>query len=210
MMPLDFDELNKLVGYGRSMPFNEYFGEMQISPEQRRRRIDIAEDLEDGFLEILAWAFYTQQRGSVSESSVKGRVKGLFETALGSEVKRLEETDRIIDSLAKEIAKTTVKRGKTDPFFVSADRARLLAEDNANNFANYLDFEESRGRYRWKIWNTILDGRERITHNFADGQMQPIAMPFEVGTSLLMYPKDTSLGADAEEIINCRCTLSYE
>lgn len=210
MMPLDFDELNKLVGYGRSMPFNEYFGEMQISPEQRRRRIDIAEDLEDGFLEILAWAFYAQQRGSVSESSVKGRVKGLFETALGSEVKRLEETDRMIDSLAKEVAKTTVKRGKTDPFFVSADRARLLAEDNANNFANYLDFEESRGRYRWKIWNTILDGRERITHNIADGQMQPIAMPFEVGTSLLMYPKDTSLGADAAEIINCRCTLSYE
>jgi len=210
MMPLDFDELNKLVEYGRSMPFNEYFGEMQISPEQRRRRIDIAEDLEDGFLEILAWAFYAQQRGSVSESSVKGRVKGLFETALGSEVKRLEETDRMIDSLAKEIAKTTVKRGKTDPFFVSADRARLLAEDNANNFANYLDFEESRGRYRWKIWNTILDGRERITHNIADGQMQPIAMPFEVGTSLLMYPKDTSLGADATEIIGCRCTLSYE
>lgn len=210
MMPLDFDELNKLVGYGRSMPFNEYFGEMQISLEQRRRRIDIAEDLEDGFLEILAWAFYAQQRGSVSESSVKGRVKGLFETALGSEVKRLEETDRMIDSLAKEIAKTTVKRGKTDPFFVSADRARLLAEDNANNFANYLDFEESRGRYRWKIWNTILDGRERITHNIADGQMQPIAMPFEVGTSLLMYPKDTSLGADATEIIGCRCTLSYE
>ena len=210
MMPLDFDELNKLVGYGRSMPFNEYFGEMQISPEQRRRRIDIAEDLEDGFLEILAWAFYAQQRGSVSASSVKGRVKGLFETALGSEVKRLEETDRMIDSLAKEVAKTTVKRGKTDPFFVSADRARLLAEDNANSFTNYLDFEESRGRYKWKFWNTILDGRERITHNIADGQMQPIAMPFEVGTSLLMYPKDTSLGADAAEIINCRCTLSYE
>lgn len=210
MMPLDFDELNRMVGYGRSMPFNEYFGEMQIPSDKRERRIDIAEDLEEGFLEILAWAFYTQQSRKISESEVKGRVKGVFETVLGSDIKRLSETDRMIDALSKDIARTTVKRGKEDPFFDSADRARLLAEDNANNFMNYLDFEESRGRYRYKIWNTILDGRERITHNLADGQMQPMAMPFEVGTSLLMYPKDSSLGADASELIGCRCTLSYE
>lgn len=210
MMPLDFDELNRMVGYGRSMPFSEYFGEMQLPQDKREKRIDIAEDFEEGFLEILAWAFYTQQSRTLSEAEVKGRIKGVFETVLGSDVKRLKETDRMIDALSKDIARTTVKRGKEDPFFVSADRARLLAEDNSNNFMNYLDFQESRGRYKWKYWNTILDGRERLTHNLADGQMQPMAMPFEVGTSLLMYPKDTSLGADLTEIIGCRCTLSYE
>jgi len=62
---------------------------------------------------------------------------------------------------------------------------------------------------KYKTWNTILDGRERITHNIADGQMQPIMMPFEVGSSLLMYPKDMSLDASLEEIINCRCSVSF-
>lgn len=210
MMPLDFDELNELVGYGRSMPFNQYFGEMRIAQDERKRRIDIAERFEDGFIEILAWAFYTQQRRSLSESEVKGRIKGVFETALGSDIKRLEETDRMIDTLSKDIARTTVKRGKTDPFFVSADRARLISEDSANHFMNYLEFQmASRRGYKWKTWNTILDGRERLTHNLADGQMQEIALPFEVGTSLLMYPHDGSLGADLNEIVNCRCSVSY-
>ena len=210
MMPLDFDELNDLVGYKRSMPFNIYFGEMQISPEQRKKRIDLAERFEEGFIDVLAWVFYTQQSRTLSEAEVKGRIKGVFETALGSDVMRLSETDRMIDTLSKEMARTTVKRGKKDPFFVSADRARLVSEDSANHFENYNDFSVAKRRgYRWKIWNTILDGRERFTHNLADGQMQEIDMPFEVGTSLLMFPHDDSLGADPSELINCRCSLSY-
>ena len=209
MMPLDFDELNDLVGFKRSLPFNVYFGEMQISTEQKERRIKIAERFEDGLLEVLAWAFYTQQLRTLSEAEVRGRVKGVFQTALGTDIKRLPETDKMIDTLAKEIARTTVKRGKTDPFFDSADRARLVAEDTANHFENYFDFEVAKGRYKWKTWDTILDGRERATHFIADGQTQPIAMPFEVGTSLLMYPHDGSLGASASELIGCRCSVSY-
>jgi len=210
MMPLSFDELNRLVGFKRSIPIDIYFGEMQIDAEQQKRRKDTAERLEDEFFEILAWAFYTQQSGKLQESAVKNRLKGAFETVLGTEVRRLPETEDMIDLLSSEIARTTVDRGDEDPFFLSADRARLLAEDNSNNFWNYYDFDNalSRGK-KWKYWNTILDGRERISHNLADGQMQPILMPFEVGDSLLMYPKDTSLGASLEEIINCRCSVTY-
>ena len=209
MMPLDFDELNELVGYNRSMPFEVYFGEMQISPEQREKRIKTAERFEGGLLDVFAWAFYTQQTRTLSEAEVKGRVKGVFETALGSDIKRLPETDKMIDELSKEIARTTVKRGKTDPFFDSADRARLVSEDTANHFLNYAEFEGAMRRYKWKTWVTILDGRERLTHNIADGQTQPIGMPFEVGTSLLMYPHDGSLDADPSELINCRCSVDY-
>ena len=210
MMPLDFDELNKLVGFGRSMPFTEYFGEMVISPEQRRKRRDLADDLDDGFIDILAWVFYTQQNRKVSKDEVKDRVKDVFNSSLGSEIKRLEDTDGMVDKLSDEIARTTVDRGQEDPFFLSADRSRLLAEDNSNNFWNYAEFDMAVSRgMKYKTWNTILDGRERITHNIADGQMQPIMMPFEVGSSLLMYPKDMSLDASLEEIIQCRCSVSF-
>ena len=209
MMPLDFDELNELVGFNRSLPFEVYFGEMQISQEQREKRIKIAERFEGGLLDVLAWAFYTQQLRELSEAEVKGRVKGVFETALGSDIKRLPETDKMIDTLSKDIAKVTVKRGKTDPFFDSADRAKLIAEDSANHFINYAEFESAKGKHKWKTWETILDGRERFTHNIADGQTQPVGMPFEVGASLLMYPHDGSLGASLSELINCRCSVSY-
>lgn len=32
---------------------------------------------------------------------------------------------------------------------------------------------------------------------------------FLVGTSMMMFPKDDSLGASAKEIINCRCSVKY-
>lgn len=31
-----------------------------------------------------------------------------------------------------------------------------------------------------------------------------------VGNSKLMFPNDASLGSDAEEIVNCRCTLKFD
>lgn len=33
--------------------------------------------------------------------------------------------------------------------------------------------------------------------------------PFEVGNSLMMFPKDHSLGAQVKEIAGCRCSLKY-
>jgi hypothetical protein len=60
-----------------------------------------------------------------------------------------------------------------------------------------------------KVWNTIIDGREREWHNEANQTVLPINEPFEVGGELLMYPLDTSLGASADNIANCRCTATY-
>ena len=121
----------------------------------------------------------------------------------------LSRTEEIIDTVAKEVAKTTVDRRNT-PFFLSEERAYLLAEDNANTLFNYYDFEQALSQNKsMKQWLTILDGRERQTHNLADGMIAVVEQPFEVGDSLLMFPKDTSLGASPEEIIGCRCSVRY-
>ena len=60
-----------------------------------------------------------------------------------------------------------------------------------------------------KIWNTILDGKQRDAHDEADSQQQPLGLPFLVGGELLKYPGDTSLGASAGNICNCRCSVQY-
>lgn len=54
-------------------------------------------------------------------------------------------------------------------------------------------------------WVTAQDDRVRPTHRAANGQVRVIGQPFEVGNSLMLYPLDGSLGAEAGEIVNCRC-----
>lgn len=209
MMPLDYDELNQLVGFKKSLPFDEYFDEMVIDNKQNRQRKDLAEDLEEEFWDLLAWVFYDRQVRSVGRDEIRDRVSKLFHETLPDDILALDRTDDMIDNLSEEIARTTDER-KEDPFYVSADRARLLAEDNSNNFWNYSDNEAAlmRGK-KYKVWNAILDGKERKTHRDADGQEQPIEEPFEVGGYAMMYPKDDSYGAPPEEIINCRCSVTY-
>lgn len=48
-------------------------------------------------------------------------------------------------------------------------------------------------------WVAVLDTKTRSTHVVADGQRRGL-LPFDVGTSKLNYPGDTSLGADMVEI----------
>ena len=60
-----------------------------------------------------------------------------------------------------------------------------------------------------KSWITLRDKRVRATHHAAHGQTRLINEAFAVGSSSMMYPGDTSLGAPVREIIHCRCSAQY-
>jgi hypothetical protein len=60
-----------------------------------------------------------------------------------------------------------------------------------------------------KTWITVGDERVRQTHMSADSQQQTLNKPFAVGGQLLRWPGDTSLGASAANVINCRCSSVY-
>lgn len=60
-----------------------------------------------------------------------------------------------------------------------------------------------------KEWAAILDQVTREAHVIADGQTQSINEPFVVDSEFLMEPGDSSLGATAGNVINCRCSALY-
>ena len=60
-----------------------------------------------------------------------------------------------------------------------------------------------------KEWLATGDGRTREDHEAANGQTVGLDSSFEVGGSQLMFPGDSSLGAAADETIQCRCAVVY-
>ena len=57
-----------------------------------------------------------------------------------------------------------------------------------------------------KEWVTVGDEFVRDSHVLADSQTRDMSKPYEVGGEMLRYPGDTSLGASAGNVINCRCS----
>jgi len=60
-----------------------------------------------------------------------------------------------------------------------------------------------------KVWQSLLDGREREAHRAAHNQDQLVENAFQVGGEDLRFPGDMSLGASLGNTINCRCWADY-
>ena len=60
-----------------------------------------------------------------------------------------------------------------------------------------------------KEWLARRDGVTRDSHLLADGQRVNKVANFKVGGYNMRYPADSSQGAPAGEIVNCRCTVIY-
>jgi hypothetical protein len=75
---------------------------------------------------------------------------------------------------------------------------------------NHQDFMDAiAAGFTLKKWVDIRDKRERKDHREVGGTIKPITEPFLVGDSVMDYPKDTSYGASASQIVNCRCSIKY-
>ncbi len=58
-------------------------------------------------------------------------------------------------------------------------------------------------------WRSTRDKRTRDSHDAINGQKQKLGQPFVTPSGAkLMHPSDTSLGAPASEVIQCRCTTN--
>ena len=205
---MTWDELNNLVGYKKSEPFEKYFLPMQISNAQKRRRIKLAERLDDIFIALLSEYFYADQLNTIVQSDIYERTRLEY---LGA-IEMLVEPDEYITTHALSVITNTIEvllRHKEEPYFYSKDRARAIAEGEANTIYNHTEYEDAVKNKHFKTWNTIMDGRERDSHAEVNGLTIPINEVFHLQGGDCYYPRDDSLGMDDSEIASCRCSLSF-
>ena len=221
----NFDELNTLSttettkddrhkATRKKIPIHDYFENMQISEEEKEKRVRLANLLLADVLFLFALSKRNQDKQYLSEA---------FQKRYLSSVKKVAEPDqkmqRYIQKVCDSIVDTTLKGGSLtsskankpqDPYVVSVDRATNVAEKEANAILNGDEYITAvKNGCTKKRWKSYRDERVRADHADVDGQVVDISRPFRVGKYMMMYPKDDSLGAGLEEIVNCRCSVEY-
>lgn len=114
-----------------------------------------------------------------------------------------------ITRLVDDIIETT-NRHPDDPYYLSRDRALLIAQNESNTAYNHADYETARQNGKqYKVWVTEGDEKVRDTHADVDMIRIPINEMFTVGNDSMRYPHDYINGS-ADNLVNCRCICNYE
>lgn len=206
---LSFDELNNLVANKRSMSFEQFFGEMELSDEEIQQRIELAEKLEDGFLFVLALLFTMQQYNEVNWERARQEYENRYLSALAGYVTITPYIRQYVRDMSYDIMDST-KKHQSEYYYYSPDRGKFMAECEANTVRSHQCNKDAIAQGKtMKRWITMGDMRVRTTHKEVGGTSKPIGEPFYVGGSLLLYPRDFSLGASAEQTAGCRCSIEY-
>ena len=90
---------------------------------------------------------------------------------------------------------------------MSRVRSRMIAQTETHNAASFGGQEAARGTgvQMRTVGLTHRAGAARTTHVEASMQIRDLDEPYLVGGFQMMRPGDSSLGAPAAEVINCRC-----
>lgn len=208
-MAREIDELNIPMSYSRSEPFEQYFGDMELTDEEKEKRIKVAEDLDDLMLFIFALISVMRENNAVDKDYVSLQINNRYMAILQGYM----GIDKYLEDYIRQFSNTFIQttfESIDDEWYLSADRARFISENESETTWNYDEYRQAieSGKTR-KQWVDIMDKRERKTHREVGGTVIPIEDVFVVGDSLMRYPKDNLYGAEAKEIINCRCTIKY-
>ena len=121
----------------------------------------------------------------------------------------------IIEGLNDDLSPAEIARNIVDDNDdISLGRAKTIARTETHTAAmtgqqmNMEEASEDLGMEMNKVWISTEDARTRQSHIDADGQTVGMREWFKVGESELYIPGDPD-GAP-EEVINCRCAVTYE
>lgn len=206
---LRFDELNTLVQNERSMPFEMYFGEMNLPEEEKSERIQMAKELEEVFITTMIWLFTIEQANKIDYEFIRKQIEDSYLETL----RKYASVDRHLETYVKSFSYDVIdstKKHKNEPYYYSLDRARFMAENEVNTAINHARYIEAvNGGKTMKRWESIIDEATRKDHREINGKYISIGQAFHVGDSWMLFPKDMSMNPNPNQVINCRCSIMY-
>jgi hypothetical protein len=148
------------------------------------------------------------QAGFIINTTRKGLQEDLDKTVIKN---ALDGIDISNEELAEETRKEFTERSLNRTEGIAVTETQNIAEFSKQTEQDTL-IEEGvilggivlRDKL-WKIWITFLTEVTRKSHILAHRQRRRSNEPFNVQNQLLMFPGDTSLGATADNIMNCKC-----
>jgi len=136
--------------------------------------------------------------------------------------RRISDISQSLADQIRDIVMTGVRQGLSNQTIASRlyreipeiarARAASIARTETHNAAMAAMYESVRYRQvpvRTKEWLTANDERVRPIHVDLHGTSIPFNETFAAATGPMRFPGDDSLGAGAEDVVNCRCTLLF-
>ena len=223
-MIFKFDEISALKNfksyYKGTFDYDNYFSTMDATEEEKEEIKTLAKKLEIVFLIMFALYIEDEDDDKIFSTAYQAyleEIQQFLDTRQSSayieeHAKKIildvvETTNKNIEDAEDEDEKETKEN---DSYYLSYERAKLIAANEATLLVNYREYIKAiKNGMTKKTWVTEKDKKVRKTHKKVNEETIDIFKPFEVGSSLMMFPKDTSLGADVNETANCRCTVRY-
>lgn len=198
-----FDELNQL---------KRFFSTMDISDDEKKKRSDLAYLLYDAIYFTFAIIKVEKEiderdftKNALLVDQYRDTLLNRIQDALADVPYEPDYLTRLVDDIIE-----TTDRHPDDPYYLSRDRALLIAQNEANTVYNHADYESARqSGKQYKVWVTENDEKVRETHAEVDMMRVPIEEMFTVGNDTMRYPHDY-LNGSAENLVNCRCVCVYE
>lgn len=197
-----FDELNQL---------KRFFSTMEISESEKKKRADLAYLLYDAIYFTFALIKVEKEieerdftKNALLVDQYRDTLLNRIQDALADVPYEPDYLTRLVDDIIE-----TTDRHPDEPYYLSRDRALLIAQNESNSVYNYSDYDNAKkSGKQYKTWLAEVDDKTREWHLEVDGTKIPIDEMFHVGKDTMRYPHDYN--ASPDNIINCRCVCVYE
>lgn len=138
-------------------------------------------------------------------NGVGERLSAQARASLSEGVNNGESLDELKARITAVFAESGTQLGESRANRIAATEATRAFNAGVLAAAEALTGEE---RPLVKQWVTRHDEKVRQAHRDADGQLQLLADPFNVGGAEMLYPGDPTAPADLT--VNCRCSLKVQ
>ena len=196
----------------------EYFKKMDISPKQRKERVETSKELADVMLFLFALMAIEMQANKPNYPSVLKSFRQRFRDVVSKHSRTDEYVENYINEFTGNVFDTTRRYmeaagvgvdGRTDAgWWTSVDRATVIGENASNIIISHEELLEAvEAGAVSKSWQTCNDNKVRDTHKSVIKEKIPLEEYFAVGKGVMLYPLDWDNNPD--ECFNCRCSAVY-